>query len=77
MNSISLKQQMQKPATLFYEAWSMLIKEFGYPHAEQFLRMVRRGHGDSVKERKELWKGKNLEDILVAIQKEEKKQRDA
>jgi hypothetical protein len=76
MNSISIKQQVhKKPAILFYEVWNTLIKEFGYSHAEQFLRMIRRGHGDSVKERKELWGGKNLEDIVVAIQKEKKGKR--
>ena len=52
--------------------WRALVKELGYAGATKFILLYEKGEGNYTKERKELFKGITIEDIVKEI-KETKK----
>lgn len=54
------------------KGWVALVKELGYSGATKFILLYETGEGDYTKERKELFKGITIEEIIKEI-KESKK----
>ena len=55
-------------SSLFYDAWKILTVQLGPLKTTRFVTMIRQGAGDSVEERKHLWKGKTMKDIIAEIE---------
>lgn len=55
--------------------WKTLTKELGPVEAARFWMYITHGEGDSVEEYREMWKGKNVEDIHREILKAKKQHR--
>ena len=56
------------------KGWKALIKELGYSGATKFILLCEMGKGNYVEERKKLFEGTSVKDIVSEI-KEEKIQR--
>lgn len=50
-----------------------LVANLGYARAARFIMSIGRGEGDSVKEFKEMWKGKTVDDICQEIEEAKRK----
>jgi len=51
------------------KGWNALIKELGHAGATKFILLYEPGEGDYTKERRELFKGITIEEILKDIEK--------
>ena len=51
------------------QGWKALIKELGYAGATQFILMHESGKGNYTEERKELFRGKTVDEIAGEIKK--------
>ncbi len=49
------------------KGWMALVKELGYTGATKFILLYETGEGDYTKERKELFKGITIEEIVKEI----------
>jgi len=49
------------------KGWMALVKELGYAGATKFILLYETGEGDYTKERKELFKGITIEEIVREI----------
>lgn len=75
MTATKLKTQLKKspPSVLFLEGWNLLKEKFGQQKATQFMEAVKFGFGDSVQERKSLWKKNSIKSIVRELKKFEQK----
>jgi hypothetical protein len=64
--------KVKQPQTTFYDGWKVLTEHLGTFRATKFIALIREGFGDSVKERKLLWKGKTRNEIFKEIEKSER-----
>jgi len=58
---------------LVREGMEVLVVNLGYPKATKFIMNIGRGKGDSVKEFRNMWKGKSVDEICLEIEKAKKK----
>ncbi len=49
------------------KGWKVLVKELGYSGATKFILLYNAGKGNYVEEKKELFKGTSVEDIVAGI----------
>lgn len=49
------------------KGWNALVKELGYAGATKFILLYEPGEGNYTKERKELFKGVTIEEIIKEI----------
>jgi len=49
--------------SIIHEGWKVLVKNLGIQKATQFIILVERGKGDSVKEIAEYWGDASIEEI--------------
>lgn len=49
--------------SLLSEGWKLLVEQFGIQKATQFVMLLERGQGDSVKEIAEYWGNMDIEEI--------------
>lgn len=66
-----VKTKKNPASNILYQGYQVLIKNLGPQKAGEFLHVVSKGQGDSVKEYAKLWEGKGLDEInetLLAFQ---------
>ncbi len=51
------------------KGWNALVKELGHAGATKFILLYEPGEGDYTKERRELFKGVTIEEIMKDIEK--------
>lgn len=64
----NLEMQRIKPSNLFLQGWKLLAGKFGPLGADKFVSIVRGGFGDSVQERKKMWKGRGFKEIVKLLE---------
>ncbi|HBV58365.1 MAG TPA: hypothetical protein DEB73_03870 [Candidatus Magasanikbacteria bacterium] len=64
----SLEIQKIKPSNLFLQGWKLLAGKFGPLGADKFVSIIRGGFGDSVQERKKMWRGRSLNEITKLLE---------
>ncbi|MEK9183039.1 MAG: hypothetical protein AAB849_00840 [Patescibacteria group bacterium] len=64
----NLEMQKIKPSSLFLQGWKLLAGKFGPLGADKFVSIARGGFGDSVQERKKMWKGRGLKGIAKLLE---------
>ncbi len=55
------------------KGWEILVKELGYSGATKFILLYEAGKGNYVEERRELFKGTSVEDIVARMKGQEEK----
>ncbi|HAO22109.1 MAG TPA: hypothetical protein DCQ37_17570 [Desulfobacteraceae bacterium] len=53
--------------TLISEGWKLLVEQLGIQKATQFVVLLERGKGDSVKEIADYWGNSSIEDIYQRV----------
>ena len=64
----TVKSKTTYTSSLFYDAWKILAIRLGPLQASRFVTMIRQGFGDSVEERRKVWKGKTMKEIIREMQ---------